>query len=108
MIEKKITKKDAINWVSYDEDKLSEKEVEFACYHWKKGWNAFMKILPNILKDEVLLSFEEALEDSNVTPDSAYFKGKESEKFVPYNRDYSENRKSLTEYFIDGLAPYQV
>jgi len=90
----------------YDESKLTNEEIHFAANHWVKGWNAFMDVLPKILKDEVLMSYKEALSDSPLGPDDKYFAGKELDKFVPYNREYTEEKKRLVEYFTEGTTSY--
>ena len=81
MIKKVETKKNDYTLVSFDNSELSELEKEFARHMWNKGWNDFMKILPNITPDNLLTEFKE----------------------FPYNREYTEGKKPLVAYYSDGL-----
>lgn len=64
-------------------EELSIEELELAQYFWHKGWNSFMKILPNITPDELLV-------DSD----------------FPYNREYTEDKEPLVRYYSRGLDEF--
>lgn len=91
---------------SFDNSELSKEEIDFARYHFQKGWNSLLKVLPNVLKEEVLLSFEEAVADSPLGAEDEYFKGREEDKFVPYNREYTEDKQPMVHYFTEGMKSY--
>lgn len=68
------------NTFNFNGSELTDDELLFAQSVWSEGFQYFIKILPNLTPDYLLTE----------------------SKCFPYNTEYSDDKKSIAQYFLEG------